>query len=83
MKSEVHKAQQQEKKKFSFKEKFEFEQLEKEIELLEKEKATLAEWMNSGNGTHEELTQWANRLLEVTAMVDDKSVRWLELSEMR
>ncbi len=82
IKSDEQKAIKQEKKKFSYKEKFEFEQLEKEIELLEKEKATLAEWLNSGNGTHEELMQWANRLQEVTTVVEGKSVRWLELSEM-
>jgi len=81
-KTEEAKELKSEKKKVSFKEKFEFEQLEKEIELLEKEKSTLAEWMNSGNGTHEELMQWANRLQDVTKIVDEKSVRWLELSEM-
>jgi ATP-binding cassette subfamily F protein uup len=75
-------AEPPEKKKFSFKEKFEFEQLGKEIELLEKEKATLTEWMNSGNGNHTELMQWASRLQEVTMLIEEKSLRWLELSEM-
>src|SRR6185369_1777901 len=71
-----------EKKKVSFKDKYEFEQLEKEIELLEKEKSTLMEWMSSGNGSHDELMQWSNRLVEVTKIVDEKSLRWLELNEM-
>ena len=83
LKANEEKSIKLEKKKFSFKEKFEFEQLEMEIELLEKEKSTLAEWLNSGNGTHEELMQWANRLQEVTTIVEGKSVRWLELSEMK
>ncbi len=83
IKSDRLNAVKQEKKKISFKDKYEFEQLEKEIELLEKEKMTLMEWMNSGNGTHEELMQWSNRLVEVTKIVDEKSLRWLELNEMK
>jgi ATP-binding cassette subfamily F protein uup len=80
-KSTEQKAARQEKKKISFKDKYEYEQLEKEIVLLEKEKATLIEWMNSGNGNHEELMQWSGRLVEVTKMIDEKSMRWLELNE--
>ena len=68
--------------KFSFKDKFEFEKLEKEIEVLEKEKSTLMDWMNAGNGTHDELMGWANRLVEVNKLVDEKSMRWLELNEL-
>ena len=82
-KSEQQKVIKTEKKKVSFKDKFEFEQLEKEIELLEKEKATLMEWMNSGNGNHDELMGWSKRLVEVTKTVDEKSVRWLELNEIQ
>jgi len=70
------------KKKVSFKEKFEYEQLEKEIGLLEKEKESLIEWMNAGNGTHEELLTWSRRLTEVSKLIDDKSGRWLELGEL-
>ena len=81
-KSDQQKVIKTEKKKVSFKDKFEFEQLEKEIELLEREKATLMEWMNSGNGNHDELMGWSQRLVEVTNIVDEKSVRWLELNEM-
>ncbi|MCX6290974.1 MAG: ABC-F family ATP-binding cassette domain-containing protein [Bacteroidetes bacterium] len=82
-KTEEHKSSKAEKKKLSFKDKFEFEQLEKEIELLEKEKTTLSEWLNSGNGTHEELLQWSNRYQEVSSLVDEKSLRWMVLSELQ
>jgi ATP-binding cassette subfamily F protein uup len=71
-----------EKKKLSFKEKFELGQLEKEIVSLEAEKKELNEKLNSGIGTHDELLQWSRRFEEVINILDEKSFRWLELSEM-
>jgi ABC transport system ATP-binding/permease protein len=71
----------EEKKKISFKEKFEFEQLEKDMASLEEEKKELNEKLNSGSGTHEELMQWSRRYEEVINLLDEKSFRWLELSE--
>jgi ATP-binding cassette subfamily F protein uup len=70
-----------EKVKLTFKEKFEFEQLEKDIELLEKEKAELVEKMNSGTDNHEELMEVSDRMTIVVKELDTKSDRWLELSE--
>ena len=67
--------------KMTFKERKEFETLEVEIEQLEKEKAELIEKMNSGAGTSQELTDWSRRYQEVESSLDDKSMRWLELSE--
>ena len=67
--------------KMTFKERKEFETLEVEIEQLEKEKAELIEKMNSGAGTSQELTDWSRRYQEVETALDDKSMRWLELSE--
>lgn len=67
--------------KMTFKERKEFETLEVEIELLEKEKAELIEKMNSGAGSSQELTDWSRRYQEVETSLDDKSMRWLELSE--
>lgn len=67
--------------KMTFKERKEFETLEVEIEQLEKEKALLIEKMNSGAGTSQELTDWSRRYQEVETSLDDKSMRWLELSE--
>lgn len=67
--------------KMTFKERKEFETLEVEIEQLEKEKAELIEKMNSGAGSSQELTDWSRRYQEVETSLDDKSMRWLELSE--
>lgn len=70
-----------EKKKLSFKEKQEFESLESEIELLEKEKEKISEELSSGNLSTEELMSKSNRLSELMSLIDEKTMRWLELSE--
>jgi len=67
--------------KMTFKERKEFETLEVEIEQLEQEKAELIEKMNSGAGTPQELTDWSRHYQEVESSLDEKSMRWLELSE--
>lgn len=67
--------------KLTFKEKREFEALESEIEALEVEKKELLDKMNSGSGSGEELVAWGQRYQEVSDLLDDKSMRWLELSE--
>lgn len=72
----------QPKTKLSFKEKFEFEQLEQEIPTLESKKAELEARLNSGEITdHEEMMQVAETLGKVVEELDVKSERWLELSE--
>jgi ABC transport system ATP-binding/permease protein len=70
-----------EKRKLSFKEKFELEQLEKDMAALEAEKKELNEKLNSGLGGNNELIQWSKRYGEVINLLDEKSFRWLELSE--
>ena len=67
--------------KLTFKEKKEFESLELEIGDLEKEKKELLDKMNSGEGSSEELVEWGNRYQQVEVLLDEKSMRWLELSE--
>ena len=67
--------------KLTYKEKLEFDSLGLEIETLEAEKKELLEKMNSGNGSADELIEWGNRYQEVSTLLDDKSMRWLELSE--
>ncbi|MEN9348573.1 MAG: hypothetical protein RLZZ77_2084 [Bacteroidota bacterium] len=67
--------------KLTFKEKFEFEQLEKEIPLLEVEKKKLEEQLNSSLTDHAELMRITDRLGKVVEELDEKSFRWLELSE--
>jgi ATP-binding cassette subfamily F protein uup len=70
------------KRKMSFKEKQEFEQIEKDLPLLEKEKEILSAALSSGDLTNDELMQRGERLGKVVAEIDDKTLRWLELSEM-
>ena len=68
-------------KKLSFKEKHEFETIEKEMPALQKEKEIIEEKMNSGNLNFEELQKAAARAGEIAALLDEKEMRWLELSE--
>lgn len=69
------------KPKMSYKERREFEQLEKEIETLEQEKSQI-EVDLCGNLSVEKLTESAKRLAEVNDVIDEKTMRWLELSEI-
>jgi ATP-binding cassette subfamily F protein uup len=71
-----------EKRKMSFKERREFEQLEKEIEALEAEKAAIEAALCSGTLSVEELTEKSKRLPLLNEELDEKSMRWLELSEL-
>lgn len=71
----------QQKQKLSFKEKFEFEQLEKELPQLQEEKRTLEEKMNGGSMNYEDLQQAAERISTLVQLIDEKEMRWLELSE--
>ena len=69
-------------RKMSFKEKREFEQLEKEIEQLETECKHIEESLCSGNLSVEELTEKSKQLPILKAQLDEKSMRWLELAEL-
>ncbi len=70
------------KRKLSFKEKHEFENLEKEIRLLEEEKKALAAKMSTTNLPFEELQKISEKMIVVTHSLEVKELRWLELSEM-
>jgi len=70
------------KKQFSYKEKREFELLEKEIAALESEKNIITEKLNKSEASFEELEQYSVRIIEVTTLLDEKELRWLELSEL-
>jgi len=70
------------KRKLSYKEKREFESLEKEIASLESEKAGISEKLTAGNSSFEELQELSVRITEVTALLDIKEMRWLELNEI-
>jgi len=69
------------KTKLTFKEKREFEQLEQEIELMELEKAQLTSDLSSGQLSSDQLIQASNRISELIRLIDEKTARWLELSE--
>lgn len=71
-----------EKKKMSYKEKREFETLESEIAKLETEISNLEAELCSGNLSIEELTDKSILLPKLKKELDDKSMRWLELSEL-
>ncbi|HXB13230.1 MAG TPA: ABC-F family ATP-binding cassette domain-containing protein, partial [Bacteroidia bacterium] len=78
----VEKPSPSNKRKPSYKEKFEFETLEKDIALLEKKKAELNEQLNSVMDNHEELMRVSKEIGETTKLLDEKQFRWLELSEL-
>ncbi|MBC7689105.1 MAG: ABC transporter ATP-binding protein, partial [Aquabacterium sp.] len=65
----------------SFKEKRELELLEKEMPELQKEKAALEVKMNVGNPGFDELQKAAERIGIIVKLLDEKEMRWLELSE--
>jgi ATP-binding cassette subfamily F protein uup len=67
--------------KLSFKEKKEFEELEKEMAALEIEKEALVEKLNQGSEDFQKLTDWANAIEDIKNKLEEKEMRWLELSE--
>ena len=69
-------------KKLSYKEQREFEQLEKEIPALEQEKAELSQKMSSTGLPYEELQRISERMTQLTEELEEKELRWLELSEL-
>ncbi len=69
------------KKGLSFKEKFELQQLNKELALLQEQKEKLTQDMNNGNLPYTELHATAERISAITEELDRKELRWLELSE--
>ena len=72
----------QEKKRLSFKEKQEYERLEKEISQLEAEQQEIEQKLCSGELPIDKITEYSIRLPILKDELDEKSMRWLELSEM-
>lgn len=70
------------KRKMSFKERQEFAQLEQEIEALEQEKKMIEAKLSGGNLSVQEITDMSKRLPVLSEELDEKSMRWLELSEI-
>jgi ATP-binding cassette subfamily F protein uup len=69
-------------RKLSYKEKREFEMLGKEITELEKEKSAVTAKLNSGTLPFDELQVLSKRIGEIAIELDEKEMRWLELSEI-
>jgi ATP-binding cassette subfamily F protein uup len=82
VKEEKPKAISAEKKKLSYKEQREFEQLEKEMPELENKKNHLTELLSSGTLNSEEFNKTAEDLGKIVAQLEQNEMRWLELSEM-
>lgn len=78
----TEKTAQPRKNKLSFKEKRELEELDVLIPQLEAEKAELENAMSSGTLSNDELMVKSTRIGEVMKLIDEKSMRWLELSEI-
>jgi ATP-binding cassette subfamily F protein uup len=76
-----HKTAESSKQKISFKEKTEFEKLEKEIPALEKEKKLLEVKLSNGSMEFEKLQETSEKISDIIVLLDKKEMRWLELSE--
>lgn len=70
------------KRKPSFNEKRAFEQLEKEMPLLEKERQDLTDKMSAGNLNFDQIQQLSDRLIQINQSLEEKELQWLELSEL-
>jgi len=70
------------KRQLSYKEKREFEILEQELARLNREKQEVTEKLNNGTAPFDQLQQLSIRVGEISQLIDDKELRWLELSEL-
>jgi ATP-binding cassette subfamily F protein uup len=70
------------KRKITYKEKLEFEKLEQELGKLQEEKASLTQKLSEGSTDYEELNRITKRIGELSGLIDEKELRWLELSEL-
>jgi len=69
-------------RKASFNEKREFENIGKEIEYLERRKSEITNLLNAGEGSVEDFKNWSDEFKQVQDNLDEKEMRWLELSEI-
>ena len=68
-------------KKLTFAEQKEYTKLENEIQKLEDEKAVLEAKLSAGKVSLDEITEASVRIGEILELIDEKSLRWLELAE--
>jgi len=72
----------QKKRKLSYKEQRELEQLEKDMEMLNAEKSEIETKLSGATMDYTEITKLTERFAELKALLDEKELRWLELSEI-
>jgi ATP-binding cassette subfamily F protein uup len=77
----IEKKVEVEKRKLSYKEKEEFKKIEKEMETLESEKATIVEQLSIGKLTNKEVYDLGIKLGKITEEIESKTERWIELAE--
>ena len=82
-KTKITAKQKSGKKKLSYKEQKEYELLEKEIEELEIERVKIENQLNSGITDFEELKKLSEQIKEIIDEVDNKTMRWMELDELK
>ena len=70
------------KRKPSFNEKREFDMLEKEIKKMNLEKNEITEKLSDSNLSYAEIEKCSQRFSELSQLIDEKELRWLELSEL-
>lgn len=71
----------EQKRKLTFKEQTEFKQLEKDIEILNQEKSALTHKLSGAETSHLDIQKIAKRIEEIILSLDEKEMRWLQLSE--
>jgi ABC transport system ATP-binding/permease protein len=72
---------QESKRKLNYKEQKELDGIEGEMKALENRKDLLIDKLNKGSGNHGDLTDWARQIEGITKELEEKEMRWLELSE--
>jgi ATP-binding cassette subfamily F protein uup len=80
-KASVVKTEEKTKTKLSFNEQREFNNIEKEMPLLEKRKEELSEELTLASDDHEKIMEISAKLTEIVSKLDEMELRWLELSE--
>ena len=79
---EVIPVKKEKKRRLTFKERQEMSQLESEIDALNSERTEIETALSSGLLATDELLQKSNRIAEIISILDEKEIRWLELSEI-
>jgi ATP-binding cassette subfamily F protein uup len=80
--SKIEVAPEESARKLSYKEKQEFQEIEKALESLNKENTEIVEKLNTGVDDAEQMKKLSLRMTEIAQLIDTKEMRWLELSEL-